>query len=140
MTDSELREYKHILRNGSEEDIRRFQERQRHLNDAPESFSDFMYDMIKRSGRTKAVVAQRAGLSRDYMYKVLNPNSGKRTTERDYIIAVCIAADMSLMEVQKALSLYPFPNLDDSDDRAAVIISGLLTHTRIDDLNPHTKY
>ena len=81
------------------------------------------------------MVAQRAGLSKDYTYKILNLNSGKRTNERDYIIAICIAADMSLSEIQHALNLYPFPILDDSDDRAAVIISALLYKPKIDDLN-----
>lgn len=135
MTNSELREYNHILRWGNKSEIMEFQKRMKATHDFPESFSDFMYEMIKKTGRTKAMIAQRAGLSREYVYKVLNSNSGKRTTERDYILALCIAADMSLIEVQKALSLYPFPILDDSDDRAAVIISAFLTHTKIDDLN-----
>ncbi len=107
----------------------------RQMHKGPESFSDFMYSMIKRSGRTKAMIAQRAGLSRDYMYKILNTNSGKRTTERDYIIAICIAADMSYMETQHALELYPFPLLNDDDDRSAVIIIALLNGMSIDALN-----
>lgn len=135
MTDSELREYKHILRDGNKDEIRQFQERMRQLHSLPESFSDYMYAMIKRSGRTKAMVAQRSGLSRDYMYKILNINSGKRTNERDYIIAICMAADMSFMETQHALELYPFPVLDDVDDRNAVIIIALLNNISIDALN-----
>lgn len=135
MTTSELREYSHILRDNDKEEILRFQERMRQLHALPESFSDYMYAMIKRSGRTKAMVAQRAGLSRDYMYKILNTNSGKRTTERDYLIAICMAADMSFMETQHALELYPFPLLDDVDLRCAVIIIALLYHMSIDSLN-----
>lgn len=135
MTESELREYNHILRWGSQDEIRAFQDRIRKSREYPETFSDYMYAMIKRSGRTKAMIAQRAGLDRDYMYKILNLNSGKRTNERDYIIAICIAADMSLAEIQHALNLYPFPILDDSDDRAAVIISALLYTPKIYDLN-----
>ena len=56
MTDSELREYKHILRDGDKDEIRHFQDRMRQLHSLPESFSDYMYAMIKRSGRTKAMV------------------------------------------------------------------------------------
>lgn len=135
MTESELREYKHILRDDNKDRIRQFQERMRQLHSLPESFSDYMYAMIMRSGRTKAMVAQRSGLSRDYMYKILNANSGKRTNERDYIIAICMAADMSYMETQHALELYPFPVLDDVDDRSAVIIIALLNSMSIDALN-----
>ena len=135
MTDSELREYRHLLRNGNKDEIRRFQDRMRQLHSLPESFSDYMYAMIKRSGRTKAMVAQRSGLSRDYMYKILNTNSGKRTNERDYLIAICMAADMSFMETQHALELYPFPILDDVDDRNAVIIIALLSNMNIEALN-----
>lgn len=135
MTASELREYKHLLRGNDKDEILRFQERMRQLHSLPESFSDFMYAMIKRSGKTKAMIAQRAGLSRDYMYKILNTNSGKRTNERDYIIAICLAADMSFMETQHAMELYPFPLLDDADLRSAVIIIALLNHMSIDSLN-----
>lgn len=94
-----------------------------------------MYAMVKRSGRTKAMVAQRAGLDKEYTYKILNANSRKRTNERDYIIAICMAADMSFMETQHALELYPFPVLDDVDDRSAVIIIALLNSMSIDALN-----
>ena len=135
MTDSELREYKHVLREGDKDEICRFQERMRQIHELPESFSNYMYAMIKRSGKTKSMVAQCAGLDRDYVYKILNTNSGKRTNERDYIIAVCIAADMSYMETQHALELYPFPVLDDVDDRSAVIIIALLNNMSIDALN-----
>lgn len=135
MTDAELREYRHILRNGDKDAIREFQERIKYVHSFPESFFDYMYDMIKRSRRTLAMNAQRAGLSKDYMYKILNPNSGKRTYERDYIIAFCVAADMSFMETQHALELYPFPLLDDRDDRSAVIIVALLDNMGIDALN-----
>ena len=135
MTVAELREYRHILRDGDKEEIRQFQERMRRLHELPESFSDYMYAMIRRSGRTKAMVAQRAGLDKEYTYKILNTNSGKRTNERDYIIAICMAADMSFMETQHALELYPFPVLDDVDDRSAVIIIALLNSMSIDALN-----
>lgn len=98
MTDSELREYQHILRDGDKDEIREFQERMRRIHELSESFSDYMYAMVKRSGRTKAMVAQRAGLDKEYTYKILNTNSGKRTTERDYIIAICMYTYVDLCE------------------------------------------
>ena len=57
-----------------------------HQNKKPdyESFYQYMTSMIARSGFSRLQIAQRANISRDYTYKLLN--GGKRTDERDYII------------------------------------------------------
>ena len=76
-------------------------------------------NVIEKSRLSCTDIAQRAGMSRDYTYKVLSGQ--KKTSERDYIIAICIALRMNLWRTQRALSLYPFPVLNDSDERSALI-------------------
>lgn len=51
-------------------------------------------DVIEESGFSCTDIAQSAGMSRDYTYKVLGGQ--KQTSERDYIIAVCMAIRMNL--------------------------------------------
>ncbi len=98
-----------------------------------ENFVSYMDYLINSSGFSRSKIVQKAGLSKDYMYKVLRGD--KRTTERDYIIAFCMAMNSPLSKLQHALELYPFPILDAQDNRDYLIISAVLGSLSIEKLN-----
>lgn len=84
-------------------------------------FIDFMQDMLRKYKKKRTEIADVTGISRDYLYKVLNGQ--KKTTERDYVIAVCIAIGMNLPETQHALETNGMPLLDGRDLREHILIS-----------------
>lgn len=63
-----------------------------------DSFPAFMDQMLKEHHLKRSTVARRSGLSQDYLYKLLRGD--KRTTERDYIIAICMAAGLNIAQTQ----------------------------------------
>lgn len=109
-----------ILLNLSSDEAKQYVRSHQNKKPSYESFYQYMTSMIARSGFSRLQIAQRANISRDYTYKLLN--GGKRTDERDYIIALCISANMNLDEIQHALELYPFPPLDSADARSEIIM------------------
>lgn len=62
-----------------------------------DSFPAFMDQMLKEHHLKRSTVARRSGLSQDYLYKLLRGD--KRTTERDYIIAICMAAGLNIAKL-----------------------------------------
>lgn len=93
----------------------------------------FIDQMIDRAGIKRTEIAYSTGLSRDYLYKLLRGD--KRTSERDYIIAICFALHMSETETQHALSIYPLPPLDESDGRSGIILSALRERLTLNKVN-----
>ena len=102
------RDIAHLLKSGNKELIQQML-KERESRVLPESFTQYMDEMIASKKVKRAQIAQRAGLSRNYLYKLLRGD--KKTTERDYILAVCMAMSMDLHETQHALEIYPFPFL-----------------------------
>lgn len=125
-------EIAHLMKYGSTEEIRAYFAKKRKLQ-KQDDFYSFFNELIDNSPYKRAEVAQRAGLSRDYVYKLLRGD--KKTTERDYIIALCFALDLDILDTQHALELYPFPVLDDSDPRSSVIKAGIMTGIDLDTMN-----
>ena len=86
-------------------------------------FVDFMDSMLRKYKKKRAEIADITGISRDYLYKMLNGQ--KKTTERDYIIAICIAIGMNLPETQHALETNSMQLLDGRDLRDHIIVSSI---------------
>lgn len=122
-----------LMKQGRADEIKKYLLAKKSLEEGNESFVSFMDRMINQSGMKRAQIVQRAGLSKDYMYKVLRGD--KTTTERDYLIAFCMAAKMDIVQTQHALELYPFQPLSDEDIRSHLIISAIMGETGIDTLN-----
>lgn len=91
--------------------------------DYPMDFVAFMDQMIKESGMDRKTVIARSGLSESLAYKYLNGN--KRTTERDYILAFCIAMHLNFPQTQHALRVSGLPLLGAYDLRAEIIKMGI---------------
>ena len=99
----------------------------------PGDFPAFMELMLREHKISRKNVALSAGLSQDYTYKLLRGD--KHTTERDYIIAICMAAEMTLAQTQHALSIYGMPVLSSEDTRSYLIQHAICNHVGMDRLN-----
>lgn len=91
--------------------------------DYPMDFVLFMDQMIKESGLDRKTVIARSGLSESLAYKYLNGN--KTTTERDYILAFCIALHLSVPQTEHALRCCGLAMLGQMDPRAQIIRLGI---------------
>ncbi len=122
-----------LLRQGRADEALALFHEQEMRRGSPESFVAYMDRIIADSGMSRTRIIQRSGLSRDYMYKVLRGD--KTTSERDYIIAFCMAMKLDLDQTQHALELYPFPNLSEEDFRSSDIMAAIQKGAGIDELN-----
>ncbi len=100
--------------------------------DKPANFCSYMDSFIDKLNINRKILAQRAGLSEGYTYKLLNGQS--RTKARDKILLLCMALKMNLEEVQVAFDLYPFPRLKRENIRDSIIILAINREKDIDDL------
>ena len=91
--------------------------------DYPMDFVAFMDQMIDESGMDRKTIIARSGLSESLGYKYLSGQ--KKTTERDYILALCIALQLNFPQTQHALRCYGMPMLGAYDLRATIIRWGI---------------
>ena len=82
--------------------------------------SDYMKDLIKQKGFTSRKVISLAGMNESYGRQVLSGKKG--ISKRDTIIRICIAANFSVVETNRALKLYNMPVLYVKNKRDAVIM------------------
>lgn len=78
-------------------------------------------------------IAQKADLSRSYSYKLLTGE--KRTKDRDKIILLLMALEITLDEVQTALDLYSLPRLNSHLKRDTLISKAIKNKKSIDELD-----
>ena len=122
----------YLLKHGRADDIR-FIFKDIEERSYPEDFPAFIDAMIREHKIKRKHIAIRSGLSQDYTYKLLRGD--KRTTERDYILAICIAIGMNLAQVQHALRIYGMPILSKADLRSHIISLGINEGKDIDEIN-----
>ena len=101
----------------------------------PMDFVAFMDQMIRESGMDRKTVIARSGLSESLAYKYLNGN--KKTTERDYILALCLAMHLNFPQTQHALRCSGLPLLGPLDLRAIIIRMGIEDGLDMYRLNEH---
>lgn len=82
-------------------------------------FNEYMHYCLKENGKKASEVARASGISENYIYKILSGK--KRTGIRDYVIAMCRAADMDLISTQIALILNEMKPLSQWEERDAII-------------------
>ena len=119
-----VREIAHLMKCGSSDEINAYFKKMKKEQAQEEDFYTFFNRKIDESPYKRAEVAQRAGMSKDYTYKILRGD--KKTTERDYILALCLAMRLDLFDTQRALELYPFPVLNEEEPRGAIIVAGVI--------------
>ena len=79
------------------------------LMNSEDAFSVYMKDIFREKNITQQVVFLKADIPERYGYKLLSGE--KRTRQRDIILRICYAAEMSLEETQRALRKYKMPEL-----------------------------
>ena len=73
------------------------------------SFSVYIKDILATKGITQQMVFLKADIPERYGYKLLSGE--KHTKQRDVILRICYAAELSLEETQRALKKYKMPEL-----------------------------
>ena len=72
-------------------------------------FTLYMKNIFSEKKFTQQMVFLRADIPERYGYKLLSGE--KRTRQRDVILRICYAAEMSLAQTQRALKKYEMPEL-----------------------------
>lgn len=89
-------------------------------------FSSYMHEMLKKYKKTQQQVFLQADLPERFGYKLISEE--KHTRQRDYILRICYACGMDLMETQRALTLYGMAQLYPRIPRDAVLIIAFNQH------------
>lgn len=84
------------------------------------AFHEYISKLIKRKNLRKQDVFLAADVSEKYGYKLLSGE--KHTKQRDVILRLCYASELTLEETQKALKLYRMPELYAKIPRDAMIM------------------
>lgn len=72
-------------------------------------FSDYMHKIIKEKGLKQQDIFIKADIPERYGYKLLSEE--KRTKQRDIILRLCYAMELTLTDTQKVLQIYEMPQL-----------------------------
>lgn len=83
-------------------------------------FSVYMKNIFREKKLTQQIVFLKADIPERYGYKLLSGE--KRTRQRDIILRICYAAEMSLEETQRALKKYEMPALYAKLSRDALLM------------------
>lgn len=73
------------------------------------SFEVYIKELLRKKGMTQKELFARADLPERYGYKLLSGE--KKTRQRDVIVRICYAAELTLDETQRALEEYEMPRL-----------------------------
>lgn len=84
------------------------------------AFSEYMKKLMKEKGLTQQLVFLRADVPERYGYKLLSGE--KHTRQRDVILRICYAAELTLDETQRALRKYELPTLYAKIPRDALLM------------------
>lgn len=84
------------------------------------AFSEYIKGLLKEKKMTQQMVFLKADIPERYGYKLLSGE--KHTRQRDVILRICYAAEMTLEETQRALQKYGMPQLYAKIPRDALLI------------------
>ncbi|MBQ6570541.1 MAG: hypothetical protein IJL87_09855 [Clostridia bacterium] len=121
-----------ILKNTDSGGLENYQKK--YLSSTAPDFYRFTDEIIKRKKLKRQDIIIKADMPQKYGYKLLSGEA--HTTDRDKIIRLCLAMEMTLEETQTALKLYGMSALYPKIKRDAVIIVAI-THRIlwVDDVN-----
>lgn len=107
-----------VLLNAEKEDIDQFSHK--HLTGQFSGFPAYMDALISKKKLKRQDIFQKADLPQKYGYKLLSGET--HTTNRDKLLRIFIAMNMTLKETQRALELYELATLYPKKKRDAIII------------------
>ena len=84
------------------------------------AFSEYIKGLLKEKKMTQQMVFLKADIPERYGYKLLSGE--KHTRQRDVLLRICYAAEMTLEETQRALQKYGMPQLYAKIPRDALLI------------------
>ena len=90
------------------------------------AFSVYIKQLLAEKGMTQQIVFLKADIPERYCYKLLSGE--KHTRQRDVILRICYAAELTLSETQRALRKYEMPQLYAKIPRDAFLM--ILFHER----------
>lgn len=102
------------------------------LGKSENTFAEFIDQYIYENGLVRQAIMRRADVAVSYGYKILTGE--KHTNNRNIILRICIAMNMQLDMVQKALSLYGMSALGDSR-RDEVLSAGIVYRQTVDEID-----
>lgn len=96
---------------------------QENFKEGEPSFSVYLDSLLEQKNLKRQDVLIRANLPQKYGYKLLNGEV--HTTNRDKILSICFAMEMSLKQTQRALKLYGMNELYPKIKRDVLLIVAL---------------
>ena len=116
-----MADLKERLKDVRMKDIHKFyEENASEIKDENRAFADYMRQVIKEKGKSQQDIFLKADIPDRYGYKLLSEE--KHTKQRDVILRLCYAAELTLDETQKALKIYGMPELYARVPRDAVLM------------------
>lgn len=94
-----------------------------HFDQGQPNFVCYMDSLFEDKGLKRQEVLLRAGLPQKYGYKLLTGES--HTTDRDKLLRICFAMELSLKQAQRALKLYGMNELYPKNARDVMLIVAL---------------
>lgn len=79
------------------------------MNTGTDTFSIYIKNILSQKGITQQNVFLKADIPERYGYKLLSGE--KHTKQRDIILRICYASELTLNETQRALKKYEMPEL-----------------------------
>ena len=121
MNPKNTQELVHILGKTHISEFDKFCKEQKDSMDPDEhAFSEYIKGLLKEKKMTQQMVFLKADIPERYGYKLLSGE--KHTRQRDVILRICYAAEMTLEETQRALQKYGMPQLYAKIPRDALLI------------------
>ena len=96
------------------------------------TFAGYISYIVSSKDLSRSEVISKSLIERTYGYQIFN---GTKKAGRDKIIALCVAADMSLDEVQRGLEIAKEGILYPRDARDSLIIFAVNNHYSVHKLN-----
>ncbi len=90
------------------------------LSPGGDSFSSYIKELFRQKKLTQQMVFLRADIPERYGYKLLSGE--KHTRQRDVILRICYAGELTLEETQRALKKYEMPTLYAKNPRDAFLM------------------
>lgn len=87
------------------------------------TFAGYIDRLLEEKGMKRQEVLLRANLPQKYGYKLLSGES--HTTDRDKLLRICFAMELTLKQTQRVLKLYGMNELYPKDKRDVVLIVAL---------------
>lgn len=115
------KELEQVLGSAHMKDINKYlSENKESIISSDRPFCDYIRGIIKQKGLLQQNVFLMADIPERYGYKLLSEE--KRTKQRDIILRICYAAEMTLDETQNALKIYEMPMLYAKYPRDALLM------------------